>query len=866
MAFHPFQFFRKRQKTFLAILTIFVMFIFILSYGKGDAFTWLMSIMGAGRQKDTTPVTSLYGKTVTVSDVIQLRQQRRVVNTFMFNALASSGPNLTAAEQSDVLQRLMPIIQNPMLRSPAIMRQRMRALQQDLTKEGKTEAARYVAAIGRNQALQTWRMMHPGELYFGGTLATEDLLDFKLWLHQADKAIGIVLTDEDVRKLINYEAGSDVLSGDPLKDGDKVNALLQGSFRNIGAKELYNALRDEFRVRLVQESLLGNSPGARVALGTGLAGDDLPAGATPEQFWEYFKDNRTALDVGFVKVPVSQFTGQVKEMPSEKELKDLFERYKNNEPNPESDKPGFKVPRKIKVEWVSANGDSPFFAKKAGEALQDLDYARPFLAAAGPGDSALSAATRLVADLTPDLPVKAEYESYVKSVRSWWDSNPLPPTGGSLFSMANNPYVTGFSRPDTIAAVLGQLAGSASTGATLLSAPATLGGSIDVRLAEQRARAASIALAGSSPFLPAIVAQEAALVTIPVQPLDAVRTDMVARARSRLGPQLAEGALKTFKDELDAKRFTPKDAAEYVKTHANAEHGITSHEAMAEPRDLTDIANDPTVAPLREARALQIAMTPQDARAFAETLFKPSQLFHPEEFRTPSGVPYYFWLTESDKAYVPSFDQAKPRVEAAWKFIKARELARKAAEQLIAAMKAKPEGISAERFLRDEALRHGYEWFTPVTPIAKLVPVPDPMGGFLGAAQYGPYRFDEAKLPYPQKDTVDTLFRDLKQADAATVLHDRPDRTYYVAALLKNPAVPTEEEFFKVYQKAPHAGFLPDSLWSHFQAERDEQYRTALVKQFRADAKAPMDEDGSYKLDPDVRNRLSTRRSEAGEE
>jgi hypothetical protein len=859
MAFHPFQFFRKRQKTFLAILTIFVMFIFILSYGKGDAFTWLMSLLGAERQKDSTPVTTLYNKTITVTDVDQLRLHRRVADRFVMAAQMMAAPNLTGTEQQDVMMRLAQVSQNPLLlRNDALLRQRLRGIQQELNKDGKTDEARYVAWTLRNRGLQLWRLQHPSDLYFGGTLATEDLLDFKLWLRQADK-LGIVLTDEDVRKLVNHEAGTEVLTGDPLKDGDKVSSAMGGAFRNVSAKDLYNALRDEFRVRLAQESLLGSSQGARAALGTGLAGDDLPAGATPEQFWEFFKDNRTSLDVGFVKVPVSQFTGQVKEEPTEKELKDLFERYKNNEPNPESDKPGFKVPRRIKVEWVSANADSPFFANKAAEALQVLDAARPHLARRGPGDSALSAAMRLAAALMPDLAVKAEYDSYVKSVRSWWDANSLIPD-------PSNPYSTGLRRPDTVAAVIGQAVGAGTTGATPLTAAVTLGGHIDLRLAEQRARAASIALAGSSPFLPAIIADEAAYVTIPVKPLDAVRADMVERARTRLGPQLAEGALKTFKDELDAKRFTPKDAAEYVKTHATPEHGITSHAIMADARDVTDIANDPALAPLREARALQIAMTPQDARAFADTLFKPSQLFHPEEFRTPSGAEYYFWLTESDKAYVPTFDQAKPKVETAWKSIKARELARKAAEQLIAAMKQKPEGTSAERFLRDEALRHGYEWFTPVTPIAKLVTVPDPMGGFMSATQYGPYRFDEAKMPYPQKDTVDTLFRELKHADDATVLRDRPDRTYYVAALLKNPAVPTEEEFFKVYQKAPHAGFLPDSLWTHFQSERDEQYRTALVKQFRAEATKQLEDDGSYKLDPEVRRRLSLGRADTGEE
>jgi hypothetical protein len=856
MAFHPFQFFRKRQKSFLAVLTIFVMFIFILSYGKGDAFEWAMSIMGAGRdRKDKTEVTTLYGKTVTVGELDELKINRKAVNVFIQRAMASAEPNLSAAEQQDVFRRMMPIFQDPR-GGPGAARQRMRALQQDLIKEGKPEAARYLANFNRTMALSSWQQTHPGELYFGGTLTADGLLDFLLWKQQADR-LKITLTDEDVRKLVNQEAGHDVLTGNDFKDGEKIRLLLQGAVRQISMKDLYAALRDEFRVRLAQDALLGNSPGARAALGTGLAGDDLPAGATPEQFWEYFKDKRTTLDVGFLRVPVSQFTGQVKEEPSEKELKDLFERYKNEEPSPEREKPALKVPRRIKVEWVSANPDAAYYRQESGKTLQLLAAVRPLMTTSGAGGFP-AVAMALGAGLIPDLEIHAEYDAYVKGIKSWWDASTVLPD-------ATSPYATGLRRADTVASVLGQILGSAATGADPLSAVVTLNGSTELRLAEQRARAASIALAGSSPFVPGVVAQEAAYVNVPVPPLAAVRETMAERARTRLGPQLAQGALETFAKDLGDKRFNPKDAAEFVQKNADAAHGITAHGVMAEARDASEIAGDQALAPLKGARLQQLAMTPQEARAFADTLFKPNQLYHPEKFeRNPGDTLYYFWLTENDKAYVPTFADAKPKVEAAWKVGKARELARKAAEDVIEAMKKRPEGTSAERFLRDEAARRGYEWYTPVTPVAKMVTVLDPMAGLTAATQYGAYKFDETRFPYPRPDTVDKLFQNLKEADDATVVKDRPDRNYYVAALLKKPAVPTEKEFFDVYQRAPR-GFLSDSLWARFQAERDDHYRTELVKHFRTQSQAPLDEDGDYKIDPDVRKRIGSR-SDTGEE
>jgi hypothetical protein len=484
--------------------------------------------------------------------------------------------------------------------------------------------------------------------------------------------------------------------------------------------------------------------------------------------------------------------------------------------------------------------------------------------AVGTGDSILSATARLVAALTPDLAVQSQYDAYVKGTKSWWDASSLPPLSPTAEPERDGPYATGLRRPDTAVAVLGQLLGAAATGATQWTTPAALHGATAVRLTEQRARVVSIALAGSSPFLPGVIAQEAAYVTVPVQPLSAVRDVMAERARTHLGPQLAEGALETFKKELTAKRFSPKEAAEYVQKNANAEHGITAHGIMAEARDATEIAGDPALAPLKGAREQQLAMTPQEAKQFADTLFRPSQPYEPEQFHTAGGTLYYFWLAESAKAYEPKFEAARPKVEAAWKFAKARELARKAAEQVIASIKDRPQGTSAERFLQDEAARRGYEWFTAFPPIAKLDKVEEAQIMQMTGTQYRPYKFNESKFPYPRPDAVDKLFQDLKEPDEATVLKDRPDRVYYVAVLLKKPTVPSEKDFFDVYQRAPR-GFLPDPLWSIFQNQRDEQYRAELVKQFRGESQAPLDEDGNYKMDPEVRKRLTSVRADTEE-
>jgi hypothetical protein len=856
MAFHPFHFFRKRQKTMLALLTILSMVIFILTGFTGSIVDRVNYWFGGPRGNDKTPVTTLYGKTVTVADIEQVRRNRQVADAFIMGAMATADMSYTP--DADVIQHLQSLLRDPFGEMRA-KRASLRRYEQELLKQGKTDAARFVAHFGRDLALNGmpvfnqmrlggWRQSHPGQLYFGGTLSADDLLDFKLWLQQADK-LKITLTDDAVRKLVNQETDSEALTGNAVKDAEKMRSVLRGVGRNFTEKELIDALRDEFRVRLAQEALTGGSPGARAALGTGLASSDLPAGATPEQFWEFYKDKQTKLDVGFVKVPVSKFIDQVKDQPTDEELHKLFARYKNDEPSPEREKPAFKVPRRVKVEWVSANPDDPYYQKKAAEVLRNLEFARPFMAAPGPGDTLLTAATRLVPAMTPDLAVQAEYAAYVKGTKSWWDAS-------TLDMDRDSPYATGLRRPDTAAAVLGQLLGSAATGATQWTTPVTLLGATDVRLAQQRARAVSIALAGSSPFVPGVIARTAALVTVPVQPLAVVRDVMAERAHAHLGPQLADGALETFTKDLKAKRFEAKEAAEFVKKNATAEHGITAHGIMDEARGATEIAGDPALAPLRGARQQQLAMTPKDSKDFADALFKPNQPYEPEPYHTVSGAPYYFWLAENDKAYVPTFEEAKPKVLAAWKFAKARELAHKAAEDIVASVKTRPQGTSAERFLQDEAARLGYEYFSAFPPISKLERVEQAQIMATAGTEYRPYRFDDTKFPYPRAGAVDKLFQDLKKPDDGTVLKDRPDRTDYAAVLLKEPAVPSEKDFYDVYQRAPR-GLLPDALWSDFQRQRDQQYRAELARQFRTEAQAPLDEDGTYKLDPEVRKRLT---------
>src|SRR5262249_47025564 len=119
-----------------------------------------------------------------------------------------------------------------------------------------------------------------GDLYFGGSVRSgDDLLDFLVWKWAADKR-DIKLSKETVQKLLDDETLGE-LSKDDSVDIEK---LMQKNFRSFKGDQLMDALTDEFRVRIAQTALLGQSANR----------DNVPAYVTPHEFWNYFDDVRTS--------------------------------------------------------------------------------------------------------------------------------------------------------------------------------------------------------------------------------------------------------------------------------------------------------------------------------------------------------------------------------------------------------------------------------------------------------------------------------------------------------------------------------------------------------------------------------------------
>src|SRR5205823_12907157 len=103
--------------------------------------------------------------------------------------------------------------------------------------------------------------------------------------------------------------------------------------RTLGVRDqpLPAALGDEFRVRLAQAALVGFHPSGQVG--------EVPATIAPYEFWEYYRRNRTELNLKLLPVPVQKFRDEVKDSPSDTELQALFEKYKEEESAPDKETP-----------------------------------------------------------------------------------------------------------------------------------------------------------------------------------------------------------------------------------------------------------------------------------------------------------------------------------------------------------------------------------------------------------------------------------------------------------------------------------------------------------------------------------------------
>jgi hypothetical protein len=930
MAFHPFRHFRKHQKVYLAIVTILTMFIFIFTgfASRGaDPVTRMLMWIGGGRHGEK--VLNLYGKSIYTDDLEKLRWQRQLASEFVLSGCFMSpmqrvgtpleesffriqekfGPKKGQNELPTPMQNTInSVLFDVIFSQPHSeshfkeLQTKLRTLQRQLNEsQNKEDQARALDALVTMLAFQSWvadPQRQQEESYFGGSLRSKDVadfLDFLIWKHQADR-LGIVLTQADVCRLVNraWGDGSDFLKPDAkFETNDWVERFFRGSqkiHKSLTPNDLLNALTDEFRMALAKEALLGTASGARSYRQAVDGIHHSPTAATPDEFYKYFQEQRTALSVSILPIAVKSFVDQVQAKPTEADLRNLYDRYKNDEPLPTRRQPGFKEPRRIQLQYLSYHPEGPFarkLAAKASELLPVFRVGQPASAFAAGGGVAWAANLAAAVDL--DTAIQVQYEKYRNEetgrVLKYDKDEGNAFTSSSRFGQGfdlNNQQAAQAQAP---AALVGQWLGSAGTCGTVLAGPVTWLGTEELYdRARQTLGASTVLAAASSSPLTAMVLPTRYLHS--AQPLEVVRNQMIERFETTMARTLMTSNVLNFRKELDKVLATHSEQKldEFLKKSI-PEYGLEDFHSMKEAQTQQEMLDnpDPQLQELQTAwdkapskpfqepsKALQDSTKDPSLVNFVRDMFFPFETqragqpppIRSEEFSTSSrDVFWVLWKSKDLPAHIRPFDVVRKEVEDAWYTEQARKVARAKAQQINEELRKQnlaPD--AAVQFLVQQNLGSVFQLnkISHLTAPEFNLPGQKPTTG-----DYRPYVPPRELLPYPPADFVDQLLK-LKQRGDSLVFADKPVKNFYIAVLMENPQPPERREFYDVYGQLSldNLGLLPvqeEQLWYKMMADQQRKFTQRIMEQLRAEATKDL-QDGEYVLPESVRNRADSGR------
>ena len=660
MAFNPFHSFRKHQKAIFAVLTIVCMFVFILSFGPGDMFS-----RGRNARERGELVTTLYGRKVYQGDISRLRNQRSMANAFMYvgdpNArwpgLAGYSTSVISGSVTEILPKVEPDLERVIRPIYQAIGNRntdlgsgRKSLDESLAEidaslrdlanirlekyQAKPETKKIITDLTYLLEIEAYhkdaRRKGITPSWFGGGSSPEDLLDFMIWRHQADR-LGINLTELEVIRALNAEVGNqdNLLRGKAFSTPAPMDLVplffqMTSNFKGYTPTDLLAALTDELRVAMAKEALLGESPGF-LAFRNGGQGQGVvisPAAPTPEQYYDFYRKELTSANLAMLDIPVADFLSQVKKQPTEEELERLFKAHKGDIPTPFSDQPGFKEPRKVREEYIRANADLPA-VKTHGKLMALGGIVGQLAAPANPLSFGVSAAAGVLTVAKMNDPLAEAYESYEnreKNVR-WFDSIDI---WSPEFPGLREYY---FVRKETLASAVGLLVGSASmpTPAGISPLPTVGTGIVLAGMAPQEAERKlamqnMLAAAASFPAALSVANAPGPLLSNPLflaASLYGARPVTASTARvlphhdvaSVIFNQVAEQDSRKYLDrtmldfyrELSKVRSDPDKARKFIDETIKKLGLEKDHWTMAKPEDRYAIVNDPALQPLKKA-------------------------------------------------------------------------------------------------------------------------------------------------------------------------------------------------------------------------------------------------------------------------
>jgi hypothetical protein len=758
MAYNPFNIFRRNQKVIFAVVTVFIMFVFTLSSGVigADFFETFTRWLG-GKGKKGDAICSIDGTKIYDSQLHEpgrgLSYNRVVANRYM-----SAAAQFTIADLNKVVQdattRLSPDARQIITRAsgtlgmlaqfgrdprfageiPRIIQDIKRELSQIIEspnmKPDDKEAARAKLA-----SLILMQSAGSGEQYFvfAPNRTNRDLIDFMLWQKKADQ-LGIKFTMDDVKKLVQREFFGFFNSDSQVL----VQKTMKANMASFNMDACLKALGEEFRVREAQVVVLGQDfHGGRGDKTTG----GFPLFAPSYEAFEFYRDQCSPTTYAAIPIPAENLVAEVDRRlalpagnpekiaePTDNELQNLFKDGKDYVPNPGLERPAFKIPPKIRLQWLSITGEEPYYLKEAEEKLkQEVLQVNLRSVIDAPLFGGIAALAFNARGFAVDPLTTQGYDTIVIRHRmdQWqqYGSANVTVTGSTFL----NPLLdTSVVRPGNLAVAAGGMGAQfLSFGSPLAGVALTAGGPIAYEVRD-RVKAGIPLFLGAIPgpaMFNNLMAGEAAYQTMlpKALPMEAYRADLVKnliaeRAKelvfgfepdSRMASFMMEqrkstpGELKTFVEEVnklsDNGKAKDKGAAaqKYIAEFA-AKRGL----AISENKTLRsewDLEDDPELAPLVAAQKESLLGTDAHQNAyipFARHFFTSANpmtgaptpvtgTFVAQRYpEVGEKAKFLVWRVEETPATPVNYIAAKASVLTEWKRIKARELAKEKAEAM----------------------------------------------------------------------------------------------------------------------------------------------------------------------------------------
>jgi hypothetical protein len=723
-----------------------------------------------------------------------------------------------------------------------------------------------------------------------GVESDRDLLDFHLLLKKADQ-LGINFSEDEIQKLINNDS-----LGRLGKDNFAIERRMRESGRHgeFTTEWLMKAIANEYRVRATLSALQGQTPMAvavRQQRGNSLPalflGVDtstmampgnlptlsaMPGAVTPHEFFVFYKDKCSEHTFAVLELNAEDFVKDVKGEPTPKERVDLFNKHRGDLPDPSKDRPGFKEPRKVKVEFVTLDATAP----RITQAIPKVQAASLFLCASSgaiSGDPLTAIACAAQPSLAETLPLKQAIAEKMEGNLSpyrpieQWIYMPrdvsvyrAQPIIGLLGGFASYPSPTGAMTPIAIAfrhieqhdlsirvpfMLQGWLTPFNPTFGNALGMPAF-----------------AYAL---NPKLPpeGLYRGEIAKEVAKQQRQDLFKADvdeLMKKLRKILEP-IHPAFEKADKTKIEQAR---KEAKQLVEAWLK-DRGLTA-KATKSPVDQFEVLKDADLKPVNELAKPEL----DGSNSFAKQLFEvvdPRTSFRqagPTFNMTQPLTPFWFpadpsgdgfdkpnhlvWVSEEfePKAY-NSLDNANrltngamtKRVDKAWKLEKARALAKAEAEKIAEQMRTIAKGITTNptgvhrQFLDLAAEKNGR-----LFELEKLALLKFQHEATTARMGYEPPKIEKKDVLYPTGDFADKLLELRKQPLGGVVLAEDAPRTRYYVACEVERFEKTVDQFRDVFAKTTATGAAQNPLYERFVLP-DERLRATeeVLKRLRAEAK-----------------------------